>query len=82
MVFPDTVLYPANQNRGGHHEAHRQDIMVDGRVQKSLFLLPNEWLRRPAHRAGQTVGVSKGKACTHTQNCSLCKKLDMLTLGN
>jgi len=29
MAFPGTILYPAKQSRGEHHEAHGKDIMVD-----------------------------------------------------
>jgi hypothetical protein len=34
MAIPGTVLYPAKQSRGEHHEAHRKDIMVDGACPK------------------------------------------------
>jgi hypothetical protein len=41
MVFPGKILYPAKENQGEHHEAHGQNIMVDGACPKKS-LSPSE----------------------------------------
>lgn len=46
------VLYPAKLNQGEYHEAHRQDIMVDGSCPKK-FVSPSEpMLINTAYRSG------------------------------
>jgi hypothetical protein len=60
MAFLGTVLYPAKQEQGECHEAHRQDIMVDGACPKKSVPPFEPMFDNAAHRTGGEVGVHLG----------------------
>jgi hypothetical protein len=60
MAFLGTVLYPAKQEQGECHEAHRQDIMVDGTCPKKSVPPFEPMLDNAAYRTGGEVGVHPG----------------------
>jgi hypothetical protein len=60
MAFQGKVLYPAKQSQGECHEAHRQDIMVDGACPKKSVppFKPMSYIA--TYRTGREIGVHPG----------------------
>lgn len=60
MAFPGIVLYPAKQSQGEYHEAHGQDIMVDGVCPKKSVSPSEPLFDNATCRTGEAVGVHPG----------------------
>jgi hypothetical protein len=58
MAFLGMVLYPAKHKRGGCHETHRKDIMVDGARPTKSVSPSQPMLKNTTYRARGTPGVN------------------------
>lgn len=60
MAFSGIVLYPAILSQKECHEAHRQDIMVDGACPKKSVSPFEPMFTSTTYRTGGTLGVDSG----------------------
>lgn len=78
MAFLGIVLYPVKQSQGDCHEAHRQDIMVDGTCPKKSVSPTEPMFDNTAYQAGGSVGVNPGDSPGRT---ACAKERHSLTLS-